>query len=95
MAFNLLSPGVQFSEIDDDTTVVGTAETGGVLAGPFTWGPANLKTLVDSEITLKNTFGEPDNDTSATWFTASSFLQYGNNLSVKSNFRRCKKCCGY
>jgi hypothetical protein len=82
MAFNLLSPGVQFSEIDDDTTVVGTAETGGVLAGPFTWGPANLKTLVDSEITLKNTFGEPDNDTSATWFTASSFLQYGNNLSV-------------
>jgi phage tail sheath protein FI len=82
MAFNLLSPGVQFSEIDDSTVVVGTATTGGVLAGPFVWGPANLKTLLDSEITEAQIFSDPDDDTAGTWFTAAHFLQYGNNLNV-------------
>jgi hypothetical protein len=82
MAFQLLSPGVQISEIDLSTVVASLATTGGVIAGPLPWGPANVKTLVDSEITLVNTFGKPDNDTANVFFSAASFLQYGNNLNV-------------
>jgi hypothetical protein len=81
MAF-LISPGVSINEIDLSTYVPAVATTGGVLAGPFTWGPASVKTLVDSEGTLVKTFGEPSNATADVFFTADSFLQYGNNLNV-------------
>jgi len=57
----------QTTEIDLSTVVPKSCHTtGGVIAGAPSsspWGPANEKTLIDSEITLKNTFGEPDNDT--------------------------------
>ena len=82
MAFQLLSPGVQTTEIDLSTVVTSLATTGGVIAGPLPWGPGGVKTLVDSEITLVNTFGKPDNDSANVFFSASSFLQYGNNLNV-------------
>jgi hypothetical protein len=78
----LLSPGVSINEIDLSTYVPAVATTGGIIAGPFNWGPASVKTLVDSETTLVNTFGEPTNDTADVFFTADSFLQYGNNLNV-------------
>jgi hypothetical protein len=77
-----LSPGVAIAEIDLSTVVTGVATTGGVIAGPLQWGPANVRTLVDSEITLVNTFGKPTNDTAEVFMTAASFLQYGNNLNV-------------
>jgi Phage tail sheath protein subtilisin-like domain/Phage tail sheath C-terminal domain len=80
-----LSPGVVTKEIDLSTIVAGVATTGGVLAGPSVWGPVQEKTLVDSEITLVNTFGKPDTDTADVFFTGASFLQYGNNLT----FVRC------
>jgi hypothetical protein len=76
------SPGVLITEIAANTTVVGTSTTGAILAGPFTWGPANVRTPVDSVDTYKSIFWEPDNDTANTWFTGSTFLAYGNNLNV-------------
>lgn len=76
-----LSPGVLTREIDLSTVVTGVATTGGALAGPATWGPANVKTLVDSELTYKARFGEPDNNTADVFFTAASFLGYGNSLT--------------
>ena len=77
-----LSPGVVTNEIDLSTVVTGVATTGGVIAGPFQWGPAYERTLVDSELTMLRVFGKPDDDTAKTWFTASSFLAYGNNLNI-------------
>lgn len=77
-----LSPGVKTAEIDLSTVVTGVATTGAVIAGPFQWGPAYERTLVDSELTLVDKFGKPDTDTAETWFTAASFLAYGNNLNV-------------
>lgn len=77
-----LSPGVRVSEIDLSTVVTGVATTGAVIAGPQTWGPANERTLVDSELTLVRTFGKPSNDSANVFLTAASFLQYGNNLNV-------------
>lgn len=77
-----LSPGVKTAEIDLSTVVTGVATTGAVIAGPFQWGPAYERTLVDSELTLVERFNKPDNDTAETFFSAASFLAYGNNLNV-------------
>ena len=64
------------------TIVPAVGTTVGAIAGPFRWGPANIPTLIDSEQTLALTFGYPDNETANTWFTASSFLAYGNALQT-------------
>ena len=81
MAFQI-SPGVNVSEVDLTTVVPSTLTTAGAFAGNFAWGPANKIKLIDSEITLAQTFGKPNADTATSFFTAASFLAYGNNLSV-------------
>jgi len=80
--FNLLSPGVQISEYFVPTGLTSIATTGAALAGAFTWGPANVVTLINNENNLVQTFGEPDNDSATAFFSAASFLQYGNNLNI-------------
>jgi hypothetical protein len=81
MAFQL-SPGVNVSEIDLTTVVPSVLTTAGAFAGTFSWGPANKVVLVDNEITLKKTFGEPDSNSAISFFTSANFLSYGNNLSI-------------
>lgn len=81
MAFQI-SPGVSVSEVDLTTVVPSVLTTAGAIAGNFSWGPANKIVLVDSEITLSKKFGKPDSNSAVTFFTASNFLSYGNNLSV-------------
>ena len=56
--------------------------TAGAYAGPFAWGPASTIIPVSTESILVNTFGKPDSNTYASFFTAASFLAYGNNLQV-------------
>ena len=81
MAFQI-SPGVNVSEVDLTTVVPSVLTTAGAFAGNFVWGPAQKRIQVDSEITLTSRFGEPDTNTSSSFFTAASFLAYGNNLQV-------------
>ena len=81
MAFQI-SPGVNVSEVDLTTVVPSVLTTAGAFAGSFTWGPVNKRIQVDSEITLVNTFGNPNSNTATSFFTAASFLAYGNNLQV-------------
>ena len=81
MAFQI-SPGVNVSEVDLTTVVPSVLTTAGAFAGSFAWGPVNKRIQVDSEITLVNRFGQPDTNTAISFFTASSFLAYGNNLQV-------------
>ena len=81
MAFQL-SPGVNVSEVDLTTVVPGILTTAGAFAGAFSWGPVNKRILMSSEITLVSTFGKPDNASATDFFTAASFLAYGNNLTV-------------
>ena len=81
MAFSI-SPGVTVSEVDLTTVVPSTLTTAGALAGNFVWGPAYTRITVPDEITLVNTFGQPDSNTYQSFFTAASFLAYGNNLKV-------------
>ena len=81
MAFQI-SPGVNVSEVDLTTVVPSTLTTSGAFAGRFQWGPANKIKLIDSEITLVKTYGEPNSNTATSFFTASNFLAYGNNLQI-------------
>ena len=81
MAFQI-SPGVNVSEVDLTTVVPSTLTTSGAFAGRFQWGPANNIKLIDSEITLTQTFGKPNSNTATSFFTAANFLAYGNNLQV-------------
>jgi hypothetical protein len=77
-----VSPGVNVSEVDKTTVVPSVLTTSGAFVGSFSWGPANKRILIDSEDTLRSVFGKPDANTFIDYYTASSFLSYGNNLSV-------------
>ena len=86
MAFQL-SPGVNVSEIDLTTVVPSVSTTAGAFAGDFAWGPAGKVKLVTHETELVSFFGEPSanaqqGNTATSFFTAASFLAYGNNLQV-------------
>lgn len=77
-----LSPGVSVAEVDLTTVVPSVSSTTGAFAGNFNWGPGNVRKSIDSEITLTKTFGLPDSNTYVSFFTASSFLAYANDLRV-------------
>lgn len=77
-----ISPGVNVTEIDLTTIIPAVGTTVGALAGPFAWGPAFKPMLVDSELTLLNVFGQPDNGCADNWFTAANFLAYANALQT-------------
>ena len=83
MAFQL-SPGVNVSEIDLTTVVPSVLTTAGAFAGQFPWGPIAKRISIDSEISLVNTFAPagPNSASAVGFFTAASFLAYGNNLTV-------------
>ena len=81
MAFQL-SPGVNVTEKDLTTIVPAVATTNAAFAGVFTWGPVDKRILIDSENNLAKLFGLPNNYNFQYWFSASNFLQYGNNLQV-------------
>jgi hypothetical protein len=77
-----VSPGVNVSEIDLTTIVPAVSTTEGALAGVFRWGPISERILVDNENILVSRFGKPTNLNAETFFTAASFLGYGNRLYV-------------
>jgi hypothetical protein len=81
MAFSI-SPGVSVSEINLTTVVPSVLTTAGAFVGNFNWGPANKIIQVSSETDLSNRFTQPDSNTYISYFTAASFLAYGNNLKV-------------
>jgi len=78
----LISPGVSVTEIDLTTIVPNVSTTEGAFAGVFHWGPVDKVTLIDSENELKKWYGSPSNWNAETWFTAASFLSYGNRLYI-------------
>ena len=81
MAFQV-SPGVNVSEIDLTTIVPSVSTTAGAIGGLFRWGPINQIQLVSSQVDLVNKYGKPTNFNAETFFTASNFLAYGNQLYV-------------
>ena len=76
------SPEVRIREIDLTTSTPGVAASTGAFVGEFSWGPTNTISQVSNEITLVSRFGKPTNDTAASFFSASNFLSYSNNLML-------------
>jgi len=81
MAFQV-SPNVLVQERDVSLFVPQVSTTAGAFVGSFNWGPAEQFVTIDSEKTLYNTFGKPDDNSYKYWFVAANFLAYGNNLQV-------------
>lgn len=81
MAFQV-SPNVLVQERDVSLFVPQVSTTAGAFVGNFNWGPAEQFVTIDSEKTLYNTFGRPDDNNYKYWLTAANFLSYGNNLQV-------------
>jgi hypothetical protein len=81
MAFQV-SPNVLVQERDVSLFVPQVSTTAGAFVGTFNWGPAEEFVTIDSEKTLYNTFGKPNDTNFKFWFTAANFLSYGNNLQV-------------
>jgi len=83
MAFQV-SPGVNFTEIDQTTVVPATSTSIGGYAGAFNWGPASSIVTVSSEQELAARFGAPTVDATLarSFLTAASFLKYSNNLKI-------------
>lgn len=77
-----VSPGVSVREVDLTTIVPAVTTTEGAIAGVFRWGPIDQRVLIDTENALVNRFGKPTNFNAETWFSAASFLGYGNRLYV-------------
>ena len=77
-----VSPNVLVQERDVSLFVPQVATTAGAFVGHFNWGPAKEFITVDSEKTLYEVFGRPDDNNFKYWFTAANFLSYGNNLQV-------------
>ena len=83
----LKSVGVRVTETDLTPIVQATSASIGAYVGHFNWGPADIPTNVDSEISLGSLFGFPrkrgqTDGNSASFLTAASFLKYGNTLKV-------------
>jgi len=77
-----LSPGTITTETNLTTIVPSILTTAGAYAGNFAWGPINKIISISSEQNLITSFGSPTNSTYASFYTAASFLAYGNNLGV-------------
>lgn len=78
----LVSPGVQVLETDLTNVVPAVSASIGGYAGNFSWGPVDELTLVSSEKDLADKFGTPTSATAKSFFTAASFLKYGNVLKT-------------
>jgi len=77
-----VSPGVNVVEKDLTTIVPAVATTQAAFAGPFKWGPVEVRTNITSENDLVNTFWKPDNTYANSFFTCANYLAYSNNLQV-------------
>jgi len=81
MAFQV-SPGVLVQEKDLTRIIPAVSTSSGAFAGTFSKGPLDEVVSIGSESDLLLTFGKPDNSNFESYFSASNFLQYSNNLKV-------------
>lgn len=82
MAIFQQSPGVQIQEKNLTLTTPGASTTVGAYVGAFQWGPVMTPMLIDSENTLVDVFGRPDDNTFSHFFSAANFLSYTNAMWV-------------
>lgn len=81
MAFQV-SPSVTLSEYDNTNSIPVSGSSVGAFAGDFSWGPGNKRISIGSVKELVSIYTQPTNNNYASFFSASNFLAYTNNLIV-------------
>lgn len=81
MAFSI-SPAVTFTEQDFNATFANVAATGGAMVGTFQWGPVDEVMTISDETRLLAKYNKPNDEVANSWFTASNFLLFGNDLKI-------------
>jgi len=76
------SPAIITREVDLTNGVPNVPTSTGAFVGDFRWGPVNEPVLVNNEATLANKFGNPDADRAIDFLSASSYLQYSDDLYI-------------
>ena len=76
------SPAIITREVDLTNGVPNVPTSTGAFVGDFRWGPVNEPVLVNNEATLANKFGNPDADRAIDFISASSYLQYSDDLYI-------------
>lgn len=74
------SPGVVTREFEVGNIIPTVSVSVGAFAGVFHWGPVEKRILIDSAPNLAQRMGRPSNFNPETWFSASNFLDYTNQL---------------
>lgn len=77
-----MSPSVIVVEKDYTDIVPAVSSSVGATVGVFKWGPVLDPLLIDSETTLINRFGTPNDENFQYFFTAANFLAYTDSLYV-------------
>lgn len=79
---NNLSVGVNFAEVDNTLTTQSVGMWSGATVIQSGWGPIEEPTFIDSQTTLVDVFGKPNNNNYASWFCASNYLDYTASMYV-------------
>ena len=82
---DLLSPGVQIQEIDASGIAPTVSSSTGVFCGDFKQGPVGVPMRIANINELVQYYGEPTNTNYNDFFQAKTFLDYGNQFSIKSS----------
>lgn len=82
MSSVLVSPGVDFREVDLTAIIPAVPSTPGAYVGDFQWGPGYDNQLVSNEDELVKYFGKPNSAVAEHFFSAANFLKYSNALNV-------------
>lgn len=76
------SPAVIVREVDLTNGVPNVPTSTGAIVGDFRWGPVETPVLINNEATLANVFGNPDQERSVDFHSASYYLRYSDDLYV-------------
>lgn len=79
---SFLSSEVRVTETDKSQYTQTNASSYGAAVIAAGWGPVLQPQFIDSENTLVNVFGQPNNDNYKNWISAANFLQYSSGMYV-------------
>jgi hypothetical protein len=76
------SPGVAVTEYDLTTSTTAVSTSIGAVFGTFNWGPVLFPIQLNSEVQLNKQFGDPDQNSAISFFTAANFLGYSSSCWI-------------
>ncbi|QXO06152.1 hypothetical protein [Campylobacter phage CJLB-12] len=79
---NLLSPGIQVSEVDQSQITPVEGDSAAVFGGDFEKGPVGVHTLISSVQELRDNYGMPNTKNYNDYYQVQNFLAYSGAIYV-------------